>query len=93
LLTITDAIEPGFLDTINRTRSSALTPGQFLADCRARSGLEQIFQQSYMCNPVPGGAFIVEWSAIERCRSDYEIERLPNLFHFGLCKLRPHCFP
>jgi hypothetical protein len=29
-----------------------------------------------MCNPVPGGASIVDWSAIERCRSDYQIERL-----------------
>jgi len=29
-----------------------------------------------MCNPVPGGASIVEWSAIERCRSDYQIERV-----------------
>jgi phage FluMu gp28-like protein len=53
-----------------------LTPDQFVADCRARSGLEQIFQQSYLCNPVPGGASIVDWSAIERCRHDYEIERV-----------------
>jgi phage FluMu gp28-like protein len=29
-----------------------------------------------MCNPVPGGASIVDWAAIERCRSDYEIERV-----------------
>ena len=29
-----------------------------------------------MCNPVPGGSGIVEWSAIERCRSDYPIERV-----------------
>jgi phage FluMu gp28-like protein len=75
-VTITDAIELGLLDIINDTRDTALTPDQFLADCRARSGLEQIFQQSYMCNPIPGGASIVDWSAIERCRSDYEIERV-----------------
>jgi len=75
-VTITDAIELGLLDVINRARSSNLTPDQFLANCRARAGLEQIFQQSYMCNPVPGGASIVDWSAIERCRSDYQIERL-----------------
>jgi len=64
------------LDLINDTRDTNLTPDQFLADCRARAGLEQTFQQSYMCNPVPGGASIVEWSAIERCRSDYQIERV-----------------
>jgi phage FluMu gp28-like protein len=75
-VTITDAIEQGLLDVINRTRNANLTPTQFLADCRARAGLEQIFQQSYMCNPVPGGASIVDWAAIDRCRSDYEIERV-----------------
>jgi phage FluMu gp28-like protein len=75
-VTITDAIELGLLETINRVRNSNLTPAQFLAACRARAGLEQIFQQSYMCNPVPGGASIVDWSAIERCRSDYQIERV-----------------
>jgi phage FluMu gp28-like protein len=75
-VTITDAIDHGLLEVINRTRDTNLTPDQFLADCRSRSGLEQIFQQSYMCNPVPGGASIVDWSAIERCRSDYEIERV-----------------
>jgi phage FluMu gp28-like protein len=75
-VTVLDAIELGLLDLINRTRNSNLTPNQFLTDCRARAGLDQIFQQSYMCNPVPAGASIVEWSAIERCRSDYQIERL-----------------
>jgi phage FluMu gp28-like protein len=75
-VTITDAIEQGLLTVINRTRDANLTPTQFLADCRARAGLEQIFQQSYMCNPVPGGASIVDWASIERCRSDYEIERV-----------------
>jgi phage FluMu gp28-like protein len=75
-VTITDAIDHGLLEVINRTRATNLTPDQFLADCRSRAGLEQIFQQSYMCNPVPGGASIVDWSAIERCRSDYPIERV-----------------
>jgi phage FluMu gp28-like protein len=75
-VTITDAIDLGLLDIINDTRDTGLTPDQFIADCRARAGLEQIFQQSYMCNPVPGGASIVDWSAIERCRSDYQIERV-----------------
>jgi phage FluMu gp28-like protein len=75
-VTITDAIEQGLLNIINNTRGTELTAGRFLADCRARAGLEQIFQQSYMCNPVPGGASIVDWSAIERCRSDYQIERV-----------------
>ena len=85
-VTITDAIELGLLDVINRTRDANLTPIQFLADCRARAGLEQIFQQSYLCNPVPGGASIVDWASIERCRSDYEIERA-HLEAYDITKL------
>src|SRR5206468_8684471 len=53
------------------------TPEQFLADCRTRAGSEEIFQQSYMCNPLGAAtASIVDWSAIERCRFDYQIERV-----------------
>jgi phage FluMu gp28-like protein len=74
-VTLLDAIELGLLDTINETRGTSLTKEQFIADCRARAGLDEIFEQTYMCNPVPAGASIVEWSAIERCRSDYKIER------------------
>ena len=55
---------------INNTRGTQLTPVEFITDCQARSGTEEIFQQTYMCNPVPGAAGIVDWSAIERCRSD-----------------------
>jgi len=75
-VTMTNAIDLGLIDVINRTRGTQLNPAQFVADCQARSGTEEIFQQTYMCNPVPGGAGIVDWSAIERCRSDYAIERV-----------------
>src|SRR6266702_3474799 len=75
-VTLADAIELGLLDMINRTQGKSFTSEQFLADCRARAGSEEIFQQSYMCNPLGAAtASIVEWSAIERCRFDYEIER------------------
>ena len=50
---------------------------RFIADCRGRSRQEEIFQQSYMCNPQGAAAGnIVDWSAIERCRYDYRIERV-----------------
>jgi len=76
-VTIADAIELGLIDVINRTQDSSLAPNQFLADCRSRAGSEEIFQQSYMCNPLGAAtAPIVEWSAIERCRTDYQIERV-----------------
>jgi phage FluMu gp28-like protein len=71
-----DAIELGFLDIINQARGTNLKPGQFLADCRSRAGLPEIYEQSYLCNPVSPAASIVDWSAIERCRHDYQIERL-----------------
>jgi phage FluMu gp28-like protein len=76
-VTLADAIELGLLDVINRTQGKNFTPEQFLVSCRARAGSEEIFQQSYMCNPLGAAtASIVEWSAIERCRTDYEIERV-----------------
>ena len=76
-VTIADAIELGLLDVINRTQDSSLAPNQFIADCRSRAGSDEIFEQSYMCNPQGATAsHIVDWSAIERCRYDYEIERV-----------------
>jgi phage FluMu gp28-like protein len=76
-VTMEDAAQFGLVDLINRTKGTALTAQQFLADCRARSGSDEIYQQSYMCNPLGAAtASIVEWSAIERCRYDYQIERL-----------------
>ena len=65
-----DAVELGLLDVINRTKDSHFTAEQFIADCQSRSGSEEVYQQSYMCNPLGAAtATIVDWSAIERCRS------------------------
>ncbi len=76
-VTLPDAIGLGLVDTINRARGTKISPGQFLADCRARARDEEIFQQAYLCNPLGATAnHIVEWSAIERCRADYGIERV-----------------
>ncbi|HSU56879.1 MAG TPA: hypothetical protein VLT36_22660, partial [Candidatus Dormibacteraeota bacterium] len=76
-VTMPDAIELGLIDLINRTQDTALDQQQFLADCQARAGSDEIFQQSYLCNPQgAAAASIVEWSAIERCRADYQAERV-----------------
>ena len=75
-VTMVDALELGLLKVINRVRGTLIDPRQFLADCKSRARLEEIFEQSYMCNPAPSAAGIVEWSAIERCRVDYKIERV-----------------
>jgi len=71
-----DALELGFLDIINRANGTHLQPDQFLADCRNRAGLPEIFEQAYLCNPAPAAESIVDWSAIERCRADYLLARL-----------------
>ena len=86
-VTLLDAIHLGLVDAINRSRGTKITAEQFLADCRARARDEEIFQQAYMCNPLGAAAnHIVEWSAIERCRSDYEIERV----HLEADQVRQH---
>jgi phage FluMu gp28-like protein len=72
-----DAIKFGLVDFINRARGTILSPLQFLAGCKARARLEEIFEQAYMCNPLGASTnHVVEWSAIERCRYDYEIDRV-----------------
>ncbi len=74
-VTMPDAIELGLVNLINKVRHTNLTPEQFLADCRARSHQEEIFQQAYMCNPAPAAAGLVDWPTLERCRLDYQIAR------------------
>jgi phage FluMu gp28-like protein len=76
-VTLPDAIDLGLLEVINRTQQKNFTRDQFIAGCRARARQEEIFQQSYMCNPLGASTnHIVEWSAIERCRYDYELIRV-----------------
>jgi phage FluMu gp28-like protein len=76
-VTMPDALDAGLLDVINNVQRTQFSREQFLKNCRARSGSEEIYQQSYLCNPAGSTtAAIVEWSAIERCRSDYHIERV-----------------
>src|SRR5206468_6957880 len=71
-VTLPDAIDLGLLEVINRTQQKNFTRDQFIADCRSRARQEEIFQQAYMCNPLGAATnHIVEWSAIERCRHDY----------------------
>jgi phage FluMu gp28-like protein len=76
-VTMPDAIELGLLDVLNRTQNTRFTPQEFLADCKARAGSEEVYEQAYLCNPMGATANrIVEYSAIEQCRYDYEIVRL-----------------
>jgi len=72
-----DAINNGLVETMNRTKGTKFSRESFLGDCRSRARDEEIFQQSYMCNPLGAATnHIVEWSSIELCRYDYQIERV-----------------
>jgi phage FluMu gp28-like protein len=71
-----DAVKCGLVEKINQVRGSKLTRAQFIANCKTRARLPEVFEQEYMCNPCGGTSGIVPWSAMERCMMDYEIERL-----------------
>src|SRR3989442_2279085 len=76
-VTMPDAIQLGLVDVINRARGTQLSRTQFLADCKARARQEEIYEQSYMCNPLGAATnHIVDWSVIERCRYDYTFIRV-----------------
>ena len=76
-VTMPEAIKLGLVGVINRTQGTDLTPEKFLADCKARAREEEIYEQSYMCNPLGAATnHIVDWSVIERCRFDCPIERV-----------------
>jgi len=74
--TIVDAIEMGLVEKINETRGTNYTREQFLADCRTRARLPEIFEQAYMCNPCGSTSSIVSWPTILSCCFDYQIARL-----------------
>jgi len=88
-VTMPDAVELGLLDVINRVRGTQLTPKRFLADCRARARSEEIYRQTYLCDPAPGPAAIVDWTVIEQCRFDYPLERV----HFEADQIRAQFQP
>jgi phage FluMu gp28-like protein len=66
-VTMADAIDLGYLDLIFKLTGKRYTKDEFLADCRRRARLEEIYQQAYMCNPRGGTNAIVPWSSIQLC--------------------------
>lgn len=87
-VTMADAIDLGYLDLIFQLTGKRFTKEQFLADCRTRARLEEIYQQSYMCNPTGGTAAIVPWTSIQLCeitnhvreRVDLEAAQIAAMF-------------
>jgi phage FluMu gp28-like protein len=87
-VTMADAIDMGYLDLIFKLTGKRYTKEEFLADCRRRSRLEEIYQQAYMCNPRGGTSAIVPWSSIQLCgqtnhwreRAHLEDEQVKGMF-------------
>lgn len=70
-ITMEDAIDQGYLDMLFQKTGKRWTKEEFLADCRNRARLEEIFQQAYMCNPSGGSSLAVPWSVIQLCSKPY----------------------
>ena len=75
-VTMEDAVQMGLVEKIVEASGKAMTRDQFLADCKNRARLPEIYEQAYKCNPSGSASSIVPWATICQCRRDYEIERL-----------------
>jgi phage FluMu gp28-like protein len=63
------------VDKINQATGKTMTPEEFIADCKNRARLPEVYEQSYNCNPSGSASSIVSWAQIQQCRRDYPIER------------------
>ena len=70
-VTMEDAIDQGYLNLIFQRTGKRFTKEEFLASCRQRARLEEVYQQAYCCNPSGGTAAAMPWSTIELCAKDY----------------------
>ncbi|MCF7788626.1 MAG: hypothetical protein K9N47_21060 [Prosthecobacter sp.] len=75
-VTMEDAIENGYLDMIKRRTDKQWTREAFIADCKTRARLPEIYEQAYNCNPRGSSSSAVPWSSIEQCTQLYDIERM-----------------
>jgi phage FluMu gp28-like protein len=74
-VTMQDAVDMGLVEKINATRGTNYTREQFIADCKTRARLPEIYEQAYNCNPSGSASAIVPWASIQNCQRDYTIAR------------------
>jgi phage FluMu gp28-like protein len=72
---IYEAIKQGLVEKINEVSGKNMTREQFLADCKTRSRLPEIFAQEYECTPRGGTDSIVPWAVILANSLEYTMER------------------
>jgi phage FluMu gp28-like protein len=70
-VTMADAIDMGFLDKVFERTGRRWTKEEFLQDCLNRAGSQEIYDQSYDCQPRGSTSAIVPWTAIQLCSRDY----------------------
>jgi len=75
-VTMEDAVDLGLVEKINEAAGTRMTRESFIADCKNRARLPEIYEQAYNCNPSGSASAIVPWAAICQCRRVYPIERL-----------------
>ena len=76
-VTMEDAVyQFGLVEKINATRGTKFTRDQFIADCKQRARLPEIYEQAYNCNPSGSTSAIVTWPVICMNRKLYPIERV-----------------
>lgn len=78
-VTMADAIDLGYLDLIYRLTGKRWTKEEFLADCRTRARLQEVYDQSYDCNPKGTSGVGIPWSAIQQCTESYKDYRRGHL--------------
>ncbi len=75
-VTMEDAVALGLVEKINAVRGTKLTREEFIADCKVRARLPEIYEQAYNCNPTGSTSAIVPWAQMELCQQDYKIPRV-----------------
>jgi phage FluMu gp28-like protein len=75
-VTMEDAVGMGLVKKINEVTGKQMTDAEFIADCKNRARLPEVYEQAYNCNPSGSASAIVSWATIQQCRRDYSIERL-----------------
>jgi phage FluMu gp28-like protein len=71
-VTMEDAIDMGYLDLIYKLTGKRWTKEEFIADCKQRARLPDIYEQAYNCNPRGSTSSMVPWSVIEQCAQPYD---------------------
>jgi phage FluMu gp28-like protein len=75
-VTMEDAVAGGLVEKINEVRGIKTTREAFIQECKDRSRMPEVYEQSYNCNPTGSTSAIVPWSQLQQCIHNYEIPRV-----------------